>query len=99
MTNPIEYTAVVIPADKAPEQIRMLGDVTKLGGKLIPQFLGEAGHMGDAIAHPSHAAPRYLGMVSDEFAVHNPGGGLADNNGAHHHGLLGAVIGKKSTFS
>jgi hypothetical protein len=36
-------------------------------------------------------------MVSDEFAmlVHNPGGGLADNDEAHHYRLLGALIGKE----
>jgi len=53
--------------------------------------------VGDAIAHSSHAAPRNLGMVSDEFAmpVHDPGGGLADNDEAHHHRLLGALIGKE----
>jgi hypothetical protein len=27
--------------------------------------------------------------------VHNPGGGLADNDEAHHHRLLGALIGKE----
>ncbi len=34
-TNLVEYDFVVIPADKVPEQIRMLGDVTKLGGKIL----------------------------------------------------------------
>jgi hypothetical protein len=28
--------------------------------------------VGDAIAHPSHAAPRYLGMVSDKLAMACP---------------------------
>jgi hypothetical protein len=34
--NPVEYTFVVLPSDKAPEQIRMLGDVAKLGGEAYP---------------------------------------------------------------
>jgi hypothetical protein len=33
--NLVEYNFVILPYDKAPEQIRMLGDVEKLGGKIL----------------------------------------------------------------
>jgi hypothetical protein len=53
--------------------------------------------VGDAIAHPSHAAPRNLGIVSDKLAMllHDPGGSFANNDEAHHHRLLGSLIGKE----
>jgi hypothetical protein len=35
--NAVEYDFIVLPSDKAPEQIRMLGDVDKLGGKILAQ--------------------------------------------------------------
>ena len=33
--NLVEYNFVILPYGKAPEQIRMLGDVEKLGGKIL----------------------------------------------------------------
>jgi hypothetical protein len=53
--------------------------------------------VGDAIAHPSHATPRNLGIARDELAVlvHDPGGGLADDDETHDHRLLGSLVGKE----
>jgi len=31
----VEYNFVILPYSKAPDQIRMLGDVEKLGGKIL----------------------------------------------------------------
>ena len=35
IVNEVEYNFVIIPDDKVPEQVRMLGDVEKLGGKIL----------------------------------------------------------------
>ena len=57
--------------------------------------------MGHAIAHISHAAPRYFGMSLRELGidVHHFRGGLADNNEVHDDGLLGALVGKEVVFA
>jgi hypothetical protein len=53
--------------------------------------------MGDAITHPSHAAPRNLGIASDEVAmlVHDSGSRLANYDEAHNYCLLSSLIGKE----
>jgi hypothetical protein len=56
MLNMIEYTFVVIPSDKAPEQIRMLGDVAKLGGKIL-STVGQGVPIAPAPPVPVPSAP------------------------------------------
>jgi hypothetical protein len=35
ITNFIEYNFIVLPSEDSPEQIRNLGDVARLGGKIM----------------------------------------------------------------
>lgn len=51
--NFVEYNFIVLPSDKAPEQIRMLGDVAKLGGKILA-VMGQGIPINISTSPPSH---------------------------------------------
>src|SRR5208282_1794028 len=53
--------------------------------------------MGDAVPHASHATPRDGPVPGDEVQVlvHDPAGGLANDDKAHDDRLLGSLVGKE----
>lgn len=51
-TNFIEYNFVVIPQDKSPDQIRSLGDVSRLGGRILAT-------MAQGVPFPAAEAPNH----------------------------------------